>query len=121
MTIITQIAGGGRVGRPGALCPHTLCNYKTAFSKLSVQTRAVCRDQDGCRQWKGATWREAGGLSQWQGTGLSLPVDSEVCRWVLAGPSWHPSAPLGGTIYHTDDHTGESPIPEWTCLQEVLH
>lgn len=51
MTIITQIAGGGRVGRPGVLCPHTLCNYKTALSELPVQTKAVCRDRDGC--WGG--------------------------------------------------------------------
>lgn len=114
MTIITKIAGGGRVGRPGALCPHTLCNYKTALSELPVQTRAVCRDQDGC--WGGEGQPGGGcGIQSVAGHRLFLPWDSEVCRWESpAGLSWHSTAP-------TDDQVGGVPFLEWTCLQEVLH
>lgn len=76
MTIITQIAGGGRVGRPGALCPHTLCNYKTAFSKLPVQTRAVGRDRAGCWEWRGVTWKRLEDSGNGRALGWSY-------RWIV--------------------------------------
>lgn len=70
MTIITQIAGGGRVGRPGALCPHTLCNYKTALSELPVQTRAVCRHRDGCWGGEGPGDSVSGRARGWSYQGI---------------------------------------------------
>lgn len=53
---------------------------------------------------------EAGGLRQWQGTGLVLPVDSEVCRWESWAGLGTQGPPLGGTFYHTDDHVEGLPF-----------